>query len=155
MFRRHPILSLATFAYLAFVGWVTLGPQPIDDRGDAFLWRLLRFFGRHDLTDWITYQRLEFFANVWMFVPVGMFFLLLFGRRYWWVSVTAGAALTGLIEFVQLFLPDRVSDVSDIIANTIGTIIGVLFALVVTAAKARRLREDRLAPSAALRRAPH
>lgn len=141
MFRRHPLLSLATFVYLAFVGWITLGPQPLDDANDAWLWRALRFFGRHDLTDWITYQRVEFAANVAMFVPIGMFFLLLFGRRLWFISVLAGAALTCAIEFVQLFMPDRVSDVSDLIANSIGTVIGVLFVLIVTAGAARRLRE--------------
>lgn len=140
MFRRHPFLSLTTFFYLAFVAWVTLGPQPIDDRGNSLLWRALRFFSRHDLTDWITYTRVEFLANVGMFIPVGMFFLLLFGRRMWFVAVLAGVAMTFTIEFVQMFLPDRVSDVRDIVANSAGTLVGVLFTLVVTAGKARRLR---------------
>ena len=142
MFHRHPFLSLTTFAYLGFVAWITLGPQPLDDRGNTLLWRALRFFSRHDLTDWITYNRLEFLANVGMFIPVGMFFLLLFGRRMWFLAVLAGVAMTVAIEFVQMFLPDRVSDVSDIIANSAGTLIGVLFTLVVTAGKARRLRRD-------------
>lgn len=139
MFRQHPFLSLATFAYLGLVAWVTLGPQPIDD-GDVWLWRLLRFFGRHDATSWLTYQRIEFLGNVLMFVPVGMFFLLLFGRRLWFVSVFAGVALTCVIEFVQRFMPDRVSDLSDIIANSVGTLVGVLIALILTAARARRMR---------------
>lgn len=141
MFRRHPILSLVTFAYLAVVGWITLGPQPVDSGNDAWLWRLLRFFGRHDITDWITYQRVEFGSNLAMFIPIGMFFLLLFGRRLWFISVLSGVALTCAIETVQIFLPSRVSDISDIIANSIGTLVGVLFALAVTAGKARRLRE--------------
>lgn len=144
MFRRHPVLSLATFAYLAFVGWVTLGPQPLGGGDNPLLWRALRFFGRHDLTDWITFQRVEFAANVGMFIPVGMFFLLLFGRKMWLLSIAAGILLTCAIEFVQRFLPDRVSDVSDIIANSLGTIIGVVFALAVTASKARQIaRADR------------
>jgi VanZ family protein len=138
MFRQHPVLSLATFVYLGLVGWITLGPQPLDEGRDSLLWRALRFFGRHDLTDWITYQRLEFTANVFMFIPIGMFLLLLVGRRLWFVAILAGVALTVTIETVQLFLPDRVSDVSDIIANSVGTLIGVLFTLVVTSARARR-----------------
>ncbi|MEY2848688.1 MAG: hypothetical protein RI885_1353 [Actinomycetota bacterium] len=142
MFRQHPVLSLATFAYLALVGWITLGPQPLDDGRDSLLWRALRFFGRHDLTDWITYQRVEFTANVFMFIPVGMFLLLLVGRRRWFVALLAGIALTVSIETVQLFLPDRVSDVSDIIANSIGTLIGVLFTLVVTSARPRRVARE-------------
>ena len=142
MFRRHPYLSLTTFAYLGFVAWITLGPQPFDDNDNALIWRALRFFERHDATDWITYQRLEFLTNVGMFIPVGMFFLLLFGRRMWFVALFAGVAMTFSIEFVQIFLPDRVSDVSDIIANSAGTLIGVLFTLVVTTGEARRLRRE-------------
>lgn len=144
MFRRHPILSLATFAYLGVVAWITLGPQPFDS-GEGLLFEALGFFARHDATSWITYQRVEFWANVAMFVPVGMFFLLLFGRRWWFFSVFAGVALTCTIEFVQLFLPDRVSDVSDIIANSSGTAIGVLLALGLTASKARRIRREVIA----------
>lgn len=145
MFRHHPFLSLATVAYLGFVGWVTLGPQPIDSGNDRWLWRALRFFSRHDLTDWITYQRVEFTANVFMFIPVGMFFLLLFGRRLWFVALLFGVALTCAIETIQRFLPDRVSDISDILANSAGTFIGVVFVLVVTASKARQLRREKRA----------
>lgn len=144
MFRRHPLLSLVTFVYLGFVAWVTLGPQPIGD-GNTWIFRALRVFARYDLTSWLNYQRLEFLANVGMFIPIGMFFLLLFGRRLWVVSVLAGVALTCTIEFVQKFLPDRVSDISDIIANSSGTLIGVLFALAVTEGKARQLRRERRA----------
>ncbi len=145
MFRRHPLLSAVTFAYLGVVAWLTLGPQPFDEGNDGWLWRALGFFGRSELTDWITYQRVEFTANVFMFLPVGVFFVLLFGRRMWFFAIVTGVMLTCAIEFVQLFLPGRVSDVSDIIANSVGTTIGVIIALVVTAQKARLIRDDRRA----------
>lgn len=132
MFLKHPILSALTLAYLGLVGWITLGPQPIDTDGDAWLWSLLRFFGRHDATSWLTYQRVEFLANVAMFLPVGIFFLLLLGRRLWFVSVLMGVGLTASIEFAQLFIPGRVSDFRDIISNSLGAILGVLIALVLT-----------------------
>lgn len=148
MFVKHPILSVLTFCYLGLVGFITLGPQPLDARGDAWLWSLLRFFGRHEATNWLTYQRVEFLANVAMFIPVGMFFLLLLGRRLWFVSVLMGVALTALIEFVQLFIPGRVSDVSDIVANSLGSMVGVLVALVVTAASAGRTQRLRTRSSA-------
>ena len=41
MFRRHPVLAVITFVYLGVVGWVTLGPQPLDSSGNALLFRLL------------------------------------------------------------------------------------------------------------------
>ncbi len=78
-----------------------------------------------------------------MFVPIGIFFVLLFGRRLWFMSVISGILLTLAIEFAQLFIPGRVSDVRDLVANSLGTMIGVLVALVLTRAKARRLRTQR------------
>ncbi|MET4781971.1 VanZ family protein [Glaciihabitans sp. UYNi722] len=143
MFRRHPFLSLVTVVYLAVVGWITLGPQPVNSGNGAWLWRLLRFFSGHELTSWLTYARVEFLANVAMFIPIGLFFLLLFGRRLWFVGILAGVALTVAIEGAQLFIPGRVSDVRDLIANSLGATIGVLAALIVTAPKARRLRRER------------
>lgn len=144
MFRHHPILTVVTFVYLGVVGWITLGPQPFDEGTDGLVWRLLNFFARHSLTDWITYSRLEFWSNVAMFVPVGLFFLLLLGRRRWWLAIVLGVLLTCGIEFVQQFLPDRVSDPRDILANSVGAFVGVVAALIVTwPAAVLRAREQR------------
>jgi glycopeptide antibiotics resistance protein len=145
MFRHHPILTVVTFVYLGVVGWITLGPQPLDDRADSLVWRLLAFFSRYASTDWITYSFLEFWSNVAMFVPVGLFFLLLLGRRRWWLAIGLGVMLTLGIEFVQQYLPDRVSDPRDILANSLGALVGVVAALLVTwPAAVRRARERRL-----------
>lgn len=132
MFRRHPILTVATFAYLAVVAWVTLGPQPLDAQGSALLYRLIEEFSQHSLTSWLTYSRVEFLANIVMFIPIGIFFVLLMGRKWWFAAIFAGIGLTFTIEFVQLFLPSRVPDVRDLISNTLGACAGVLVALVIT-----------------------
>lgn len=147
MFLRYPLLSLATFAYLGVVGWVTLTPQA-EARQDGLLWALALVFDRHAATEWITFNLLEFVANVLLFLPFGVFFVLLFGRGRWWLAILLGIALTAGIEFAQQFIPNRVSDVRDIVSNSMGAVIGTVFALVVTAAKARRLRRARLAPAA-------
>jgi glycopeptide antibiotics resistance protein len=145
MFRHHPILTVVTFVYLGVVGWITLGPQPLDDHADSLVWRLLGFFSRYASTDWITYSFLEFWSNVLMFIPVGLFFLLLLGRRRWWLAIGLGVLLTLGIEFVQQYLPDRVSDPRDILANSLGALVGVVAALLVTwPAAVRRARERRL-----------
>ena len=62
---------------------------------------------------------MEFTANIAMFVPVGLLFLLLVGRRRWWLALAGGVALTCAIEFAQIFLPGRFSDVRDILANSL------------------------------------
>lgn len=150
MFRHHPVLSVVTFLYLGVVGFITLGPQPFDEGTDSFVWGLLRLFSRFDATSWISYSTLEFWSNVAMFVPVGLFFVLLLGRRRWWLAVLLGVVLTCVIEFTQMFLPDRVSDPRDIVANSVGAFAGVMIALIVTwPAAVRRARERRLQARAA------
>lgn len=150
MVRQHPILTTVTVLYLGVVGWFTLGPQPLDEGTDSVVWRLLAFFSRYAPTEWITYSLLEFWANVAMFVPIGLFFLLLFGRRRWWLAIVLGMLLTLGIELVQQYLPDRVSDPRDILANSVGVLIGVMVAMVVTwPAAVRRARQRRMETRAA------
>ncbi|WP_227497138.1 VanZ family protein [Planctomonas psychrotolerans] len=145
MFHRHPILSVVTFAYLGLVAWITLGPPPRTGSDNSLLWTMIGFFAEHRFTSWLTYSRVEFLANVAMFVPIGLFFLLLFGRRLWIVAVLASAGLTVAIESVQLFLPERVSDLRDIVANSVGGLVGVLLALALTAGSARRAKARKVA----------
>lgn len=84
-----------------------------------------------------------------MFIPIGVFFVLLMGRQWWFAAMLAGIGLTFTIEFVQLFLPTRVPDVRDLIANSFGSCVGVVVALILTWPAAfrewRAAREIRLA----------
>ncbi|WP_165807246.1 VanZ family protein [Nocardioides currus] len=150
MFHRHPFLSLLTFAYLGFVGFVTLTPasqQPdYTALADRVLARLERYPDLDPLTARLSVERVEFLANVGLFVPVGVFLLLLFGSRLWWVAVAAGVALTSAIETAQQSVPGRVSDPRDVVANSIGTVVGVAVALLLTlpgTMRRRRLRAAR------------
>ena len=145
MFRRHPILTVVTVAYLGLVGVLTLAPMPEHGR-DSIIWRLVKIFERYPMTLWLDFATVEFLANVAMFVPLGVFFVLLLGRGRWWLAILFGFVLTIAIELVQQVLPSRVSDPRDLVANSIGATLGVLVALVVTAAKARRLKAHRTSP---------
>ena len=140
----QPPLAIATAAYLALVGWLTLGPQPLDAGGRGLLQRVIRFLSGDNTLDWITYALVEFTANIVLFVPVGVLFVLLLGWRRWWLAGLLGVALTASIEFAQLFLRDRVADPRDVVSNSIGAIIGVTLVLVVTAWRSYRAhRADR------------
>jgi glycopeptide antibiotics resistance protein len=150
MFHRHPFLSLLSFAYLGFLGWVTLTPSSdqvdFSALGARLLARLERYPDFEPLTSRLTIDRLEFLANVGLFVPVGVFLLLLFGSGFWWVAIGVGLALTSVIENAQRSIPGRVPDPRDVVANTAGTVIGVLVALVLTlpaALRRRRVRRER------------
>jgi glycopeptide antibiotics resistance protein len=142
MLLRHPRLTIATLAYLALVGWITLSPQAASPAGPV--WRLAQFFGDHRATQWITFNLLEFTANIAMFVPIGVLLVLLFGRGRWWLAILAGVVLTLMIEYTQRFLPTRVPDLRDILANSIGVVTGTLLALLLTLRSARG-RERRAA----------
>ena len=140
---RQPVLAVVTFCYLLLVGWLTLGPQPLDASGRGLLHRIIRFISGDNTLDWITYALVEFIANVALFIPVGVLFVLMLGWRRWWLAVILGVALTVSIEAAQLVLPDRVTDPRDIVSNSIGSTIGVAIVLVVAAVRAKRAQRER------------
>lgn len=155
MFHRHPFLSLLTFLYLGFVGWLTLTPQPIGEREQGYIVRVLDALHRRGYIESIGYMELEFLANIALFVPVGVFLLLLFGAGGFWLAAIAAFAMTSGIEWVQHEIPGRVPDERDVVANTLGALIGIAVALVLTlpgtlrrARRKRARREARYATGA-------
>lgn len=147
MFRRHPMLAPLTLVYLAAVACMTLGPQPLDPQNQNLLMRGIHLVRAVLLPRWapiadeITYNHVEFTANIIMFVPLGIFLVLLMGRRFWWLVILIGVAMTSFIETAQRFIPGRVSDIRDIESNSLGTVIGVVIALIVTIPAYRRERD--------------
>jgi glycopeptide antibiotics resistance protein len=134
--HRHPFLGLLTLLYAGFVGLVTLTPG--SDTPDYYtfatrvLARLQRYPELDPLTSRLSIERIEFLANIGLFVPLGMFVLLLVGTRLWWVALAGGIVLTSMIEAVQKEIPGRVSDPRDVAANTIGMFLGIFLAVVLT-----------------------
>lgn len=144
MLHRHPALSLLTGGYLAFVAWVTLTPQAYASAHIGILYRVLDALHRRGHLLTVDESELELLANVALFVPVGMFLLLLVGTRFWWAALTASFALTAFIEAAQRSIPGRVPDEQDLMANGLGAIIGALVALVLTLPTEWRRRRRRL-----------
>ena len=99
---------------------------------------LKRFFAwctAHDL-GWVTYRRLEFTANISLFVPLG-FLLTLASRRLKWWHVIGGAALASVAaEITQsLARPERFATAQDVLVNTLGAALGLVLALACRAAR--------------------
>lgn len=150
MLHRHPFLSLLTGAYLVFLGWLTLTPQADHYDEAAFVQRVLDALHRRGYAESIDYERFEFLANIALFVPAGIFLLLLFGAGNWWLALAAAVAMTVGIESLQTQIPGRVPDDRDILANGLGAAIGIAVALVLTlpaTLRRRRRRRTTLAAS--------
>ena len=149
MFRRHPILSVLTLAYLGALAWLTLTPSSTSERTFSLLQRLVRAFESNENTDFLTFDRVEFLANVVLFVPMGVFVVLLLGRKHWWAGIFAGILASCWIELAQgIWLSDRVSDPRDLVSNGLGTLLGVMLALLITWPAAYRLRQQSRARAA-------
>lgn len=139
------LLAPLSLAYLAAVGWMTLTVRPYGEDIGGVIDRLLEWFSRRPLTAWITFPWLEFLANVAMFVPLGVFVVLWFGVRRWWLAPVLGLAVSAAIELAQLqVLPSRVADPRDLVANTSGALLGaaimVFLWFLLTSAPASRRR---------------
>ncbi|MFF2052370.1 VanZ family protein [Leifsonia sp. NPDC058194] len=134
------VLAVVTAAYLLAVAWITLNPFPPDPHRNSLLTSLLALFAETPALTWVTYDVVEFSANILMFVPMGVLLTLLLGREHWWLALALGIAATLTIEFVQLFLPARYSDARDLLANTLGTAVGIAIVLGSAAAATARGR---------------
>lgn len=79
-------------------------------------------------------SRSDFLANILLFVPIGFGFTggLLLGRRRALilpgalVVLVCGLAVSVTAEFLQVFAPGRVSSRYDIIAQTLGCLVGII-----------------------------
>jgi glycopeptide antibiotics resistance protein len=128
--RRHagPLLLI----YLVVLAVVLFSPSN-SAQTSAVDWvaRLLSHLGlgfAYRLFGWV-----EFGENILIIAPV-TFFASLLRPRYTWLEWTAMGFLAALVvEVVQsLALPGRVASFSDIVANTLGALLGAVVARLLT-----------------------
>ncbi|WP_049830454.1 VanZ family protein [Arthrobacter sp. RIT-PI-e] len=136
--RERRITLGLTALHLAMVGLIVLSPAPVDAAGGSALRRALATLQRAGFPRWVDYDFVEFSANIVMFVPFGVFFVLLAPRGWRWLAPAVGFFLSTLIELTQLvFLPQRVASLYDVLANTTGALIGTGIAWLLLAARRR------------------
>lgn len=134
------MVMLMLAVYSVFVLVITLTPQM---PGSGFVSRLvdrvLASLHARGLFEFVDFHAVEFFGNILMFIPLGVFVALLISRRHWWVLLFAGTLFSGFIELGQLlFLPNRFPEVRDLISNSTGFILGAIAAVVFRLAVAHR-----------------
>ena len=136
------MLVAASALYAFGLWWMTLRPTPYDDGTAGVLRAFLGLLASSPVTAWVTFDVVEFAANVVMFVPFGVLAILWDGL--WWVGILSGLATSAVIETSQaLLLPTRVADARDLLANTLGTALGVVVGLLVV--RTVRLHSERIA----------
>jgi VanZ family protein len=127
--KRNTFLFLA-FLYLAFVIYGSLVPlhfqhMPLEDAWKHFVGIQYLELGIGSRADWV--------ANILLFIPLAFLWcgVFLSDRRVvvkWFISTLILAGLIGLsagIEFTQIFFPPRTVSLNDIIAESIGALIGI------------------------------
>jgi len=95
------------------------------------------------LTPFVNEPGLEFALNVLLFIPLGFLCpVMSYRHRRLRRMVVLGFGFSLAIEISQLFTRHRVSDINDLIANTLGAVIGYLcFVLIARFFKDRALGE--------------
>ncbi|QEW02164.1 VanZ family protein [Microbacterium lushaniae] len=129
---RRLLLALLV-AYVVTLALIAFWPTHVDRDAGPFLDAIERIF------PWATYRRIEFSANVALFVPFGMLLTLL--MRSWPLALCSGVAASLAIEFVQeIALPGRTASALDLLANAVGTGAGIAIALLIARVAASRRR---------------
>lgn len=114
---------------LALIVWL---PASIAGRVTGLAFRLARYVSENfGIALSTSYTVFEFLANIALFVPFGLLLAAAWPRRSPWLIILIGYAASATIELVQTLLPSRFPTLSDVIANTLGTIIGCVVARLV------------------------
>ncbi|MFC5503567.1 VanZ family protein [Lysinimonas soli] len=136
--HRRVWLIIISSGYVVAALVVGLWPTPVDAGIRTQIASVLGALHHAGAPSTLDYSTLEFTANIGFFVPVGALICLLLPARRWFFAIPIGAALSGMIELSQLLLlPARFASWNDVLANTTGTIVGVI--LVLMARGIRRL----------------
>lgn len=140
---RRALIAALALGYGAFLAFVVFWPSPIDQPVESLLDRAIAELHERGVPTFVDYTFIESFANVLLFVPVGLLFGLMVPLRWWPVALLLGPALSAGIELAQRYLLEaRYATVEDVIANSIGATIGVLIAVILRAVV--KARDDRV-----------
>lgn len=136
---REWLGAITLLIYGLFVLAATMWPTPLDQGYGASIERFLSVLHRNGVPQWFGYHKLEFSANILMFVPIGFLVTMLLPARVWWLALVICPGASALIEFTQsVALSARFATVIDVLSNSIGALIGVLLAVIVRALVYRR-----------------
>lgn len=130
-FLRDPRLILVVYGVV--LAAIAFWPVPVDRGAGPFL-RLIS-----QAIPVLTYPRIEFAANILLFVPLGLLLVMILTSLRWLVlPISFLASVT--IECVQaVALHARTPSVHDVVANTAGACLGIIIAMTAEKLRHRKL----------------
>lgn len=131
--RSTHVAKITLAVYSIALALIAVWPVPVDSGASGFLHRVGR------VIPWATYSRIEFGANIALFVPLGVLLAIILTRRSLVVPIALVTTVT--IESVQaLALDRRTPSLFDIVANVTGAAIGLLLVVALEKWRARQGR---------------
>lgn len=118
-------------AYVVTLSAIAFWPTPVDSGAGVLLKAITRVFPL------LTYDVIEFAANVALFVPLGYLIALLLPNRRHLVLPIALIATVSIEGLQGVLLGARTSSVLDVVANATGACVGLVLAEVVPALRRR------------------
>ncbi|GAB3616223.1 hypothetical protein GCM10027416_07800 [Okibacterium endophyticum] len=141
MVVKRRVALVALIVLLGLIALITFWPTPVDAPVQNTLIRVLAALHDRGLPSSIDYTLTEFMSNVLMFLPLGLLLTLVLRAGYRWTAPFLAAAASICVELGQLwFRPERISDPSDVVANTLGALIGTAIAAALLARTRPRAR---------------
>ncbi len=126
--------------YLALLCWIILWKLDIPYIGSGNL-RAIKLVPFAATATYGASAPLEVIANLLLFVPFGLYLGMLAPRWSWWkVAGVAAVASLGL-EVTQYLLALGSSDITDVIVNTAGALVGLVVIAVIRLWRGERTRE--------------
>ncbi|MFT4111055.1 VanZ family protein [Propionicimonas sp.] len=131
---RLAVCGVLLALYVGVVLVATMWPTPLDAGYESAIAHVLDILHRHGVPEWFGYGKLEFTANIAMFVPLGFLLALTLPERGWWAVMLLVPGFSALIEYTQgEFLSARFASGWDVVANTVGGYVGAVLAYLLRA----------------------
>jgi glycopeptide antibiotics resistance protein len=146
---------VALIGYSIFVAAIGLWPSRVDKPFDRPLFRMLALLKGVGVRPVDAYNVVEFTANVAFFVVPAVLVVLIVGSRRWWIAPITGLLCSIAIELAQHFLlPARLGTVDDVVANTLGALIGAGIGVLAFRRRSNHNASDHSASEERRQRAP-
>ena len=114
LLSERPITHICLFLYLAFIAYMTIINR--ETGIGVVTWNI-------PLNYYLFFLNESLLANIWLFIPLGA---IMYKLSHMWEIIAFPITLSLIIEISQLVFDIGAFEISDLIANSLGGIVGVI-----------------------------